>query len=342
MKRRSLAEERPDLLSSWSPDNEISPGLVTCGSHKKVLWRCEKGHEWAATVKNRALIGSGCPYCSCRAVLKGYNDLATIHPGLTEEWSDKNSPLTPAEVAEFSNKKVWWRCKNGHEWKSVISDRSAGHGCPFCAGQRVWEGFNDLKSTNPGITEEWSEKNASLLPTAVTAMSTLNVWWHCKTCGNDYKAVICSRAKGLRCPHCVSKEAEEARKERQILKSIEKDYKYYLPQIATIYYAGQKGMRVITDDEELVGLHLTAYVPEIRLVIDICRYDKQVRFKEYLLKKKEITYVRVPTDLENEEIIKNIRQAFVDHHIYFNLSQNEDVKNIRERYLIWARNRRSF
>ena len=62
MRRKSLAEERPDLLAQWSPDNEFSPSDVSCGSHKKVLWICAKGHTWAATVKNRALIGSKCPY----------------------------------------------------------------------------------------------------------------------------------------------------------------------------------------------------------------------------------------------------------------------------------------
>ncbi|MBR5386622.1 MAG: zinc-ribbon domain-containing protein, partial [Clostridiales bacterium] len=250
MKRSSLAEERPDLLESWSPHNEISPYDITCGSHKKVLWRCKKNHEWAATVKNRALIGSGCPYCGCRAVLKGFNDLATIHPELISEWSEKNHPLNPTDVSAYSNRKVWWCCSKGHEWYALISSRSDGHGCPYCAGQLVLEGYNDLKTTHPDIAHEWSERNVQVLPTTVTAKSRLNVWWHCNKCGKDYKAVIDSRVKGLICPYCVSDELERIRQERKIAKAIDKDFKYYLPQLAVVYYAGKKGLRVILDDSD--------------------------------------------------------------------------------------------
>ena len=78
MKRGSLAEERPELVAQWARINTLSPADISCGSHKKVWWVCEKGHTWESTVKNRALIGSGCPYCEHRAVLKGYNDLQTV------------------------------------------------------------------------------------------------------------------------------------------------------------------------------------------------------------------------------------------------------------------------
>ena len=90
IKRKSLAEERPDLLAQWSKTNLLSPSDVSCGSHIKVRWVCEKGHEWNAIVKNRVLLGSGCPYCSHRAVLKGYNDLQTEYPEIAKSWSNKN------------------------------------------------------------------------------------------------------------------------------------------------------------------------------------------------------------------------------------------------------------
>ncbi len=132
MKRKTLAEERPDLLAQWSTMNNISPADVSCGSHKKVLWTCSKSHSWKAMVKNRVILGSNCPYCEHRAVLKGYNDLLTTYPGLSESWSPKNS-IKPSEVLPFSNKKVIWRCKNGHEWIARIADRTRGHGCPLCS-----------------------------------------------------------------------------------------------------------------------------------------------------------------------------------------------------------------
>ena len=42
----SLAEVHPELVSEWSKKNKIKPTEISIGSHKKVIWRCEKGHEW--------------------------------------------------------------------------------------------------------------------------------------------------------------------------------------------------------------------------------------------------------------------------------------------------------
>ena len=36
------------------------------------------------------------------------NSLATVHPELVPEWSDRNLPLTPDKITYGSNKKVWW------------------------------------------------------------------------------------------------------------------------------------------------------------------------------------------------------------------------------------------
>lgn len=55
--------------------NKIKPTEVSIGSHKKVIWRCEKGHEWEAAVKSRTINKTDCPYCSHNKVLAGFNDL---------------------------------------------------------------------------------------------------------------------------------------------------------------------------------------------------------------------------------------------------------------------------
>ena len=70
-------------------------------------------------------------------LVKGVNDLETLNPTLAEEWNyEKNGTLTPDQVTAGSNKKVWWKCKFGHEWEAIVGSRSKGHGCPFCSGRR--------------------------------------------------------------------------------------------------------------------------------------------------------------------------------------------------------------
>ena len=133
-----LQAVNPDLAAEWHPskNNELTPSMVSPGSHKVVWWKCSKGHEWQSTIKNRNA-GNGCPYCSGRRILTGYNDLQSKNPELSAEWNyDRNGSLMPDNFTEFSNKKVWWKCNCGHEWQTTINHRSNGRRCPECAKQK--------------------------------------------------------------------------------------------------------------------------------------------------------------------------------------------------------------
>ena len=155
-----LVTLEPLLAKQWSKKNKIKPTEVSIGSHKKVIWRCKKGHEWEAVVKSRTINKMGCPYCSHNKVLAGFNDLATLLPDIAAEWSDRNYPLLPTQVTVFANRKAWWKCKDcSREWNTLISTRFGGSKCPYCSGYIFMKGFNDLQTTHPKIASEWSEKN---------------------------------------------------------------------------------------------------------------------------------------------------------------------------------------
>lgn len=64
-----------------------------------------------------------------------------------------NFPLLPKDVSYGSNKKVWWRGECGHEWQASPHSRTGKNspGCPYCSGNRVLAGFNDLASRFPEI-----------------------------------------------------------------------------------------------------------------------------------------------------------------------------------------------
>lgn len=124
---------------------------------------------------------------------------------LLNEWDiEKNGHLKPTEVTSRSNKLVWWKCKLGHSWKATPNNRTSQHqGCPYCAGRRALEGFNDLTTKNPGIAKEWGyERNGDLKPPDVTPGSNRVVWWMCPA-GREYKARIFNRTfYGTGCPKC--------------------------------------------------------------------------------------------------------------------------------------------
>ena len=133
-----LQTVNPALAKEWNyeKDNGLTPEEVTPSSNRKVWWKCNKGHEWQASINSRNK-GHGCPYCSGLYVIKGKNDLQTVNPTLAKEWNwVKNNDLTPRDVLTNSEKKVWWKCQKGHEWQATITNRNRGRGCPICNSER--------------------------------------------------------------------------------------------------------------------------------------------------------------------------------------------------------------
>lgn len=194
----------PELAKEWSPDNDTLPSEVGPGSHKKAIWKGKCGHTWECEIRARVR-GTGCPYCSHNKVLPGFNDLETLFPDVAKEWSPRNLPLKPSQVTAYANKKVWWRCEKDHEWYTLISTRSNGSKCPYCSGIKLLKGFNDLATLHPHLSAEWAEQNGILTPDSVNEKSTRKVWWKCGICGNEYKAVIKSRVRGLQCSVCAER-----------------------------------------------------------------------------------------------------------------------------------------
>ena len=126
----------PHLEKQWDfKRNNIDPSEISYASGMRVWWLCDRGHSYQSTCSHRTLHGSGCPYCAGQKVLLGFNDLATLHPEIAQQWDfDKNGELLPSEVTTGNNRRVWWKCSRGHSWSAYVSDRSGGHGCPQCIG----------------------------------------------------------------------------------------------------------------------------------------------------------------------------------------------------------------
>ena len=194
------------LLEQWieAKNAPLTPEQVGAGSHRKVWWRCEKGHEWQAMVKSRTA-GSGCPVCAHRTVARGETDLAATYPELAAQWHPtRNGTLTPRDVLPGTQQRVWWQCGKGHEWQARVSARTyGGTGCPVCSNKTVSPGENDLATLCPELAGEWHpEKNGTLTPEQVTPYSNRKVWWRCPQ-GHSYQAVIATRTShNSGCPYC--------------------------------------------------------------------------------------------------------------------------------------------
>jgi hypothetical protein len=66
------------------------------------------------------------------------------------EWHPTaNGKLTPRDLTLSYPEKVWWICREGHEWKATVKVRIMGEGCPVCNESMVKTlQLQDVKDVN--------------------------------------------------------------------------------------------------------------------------------------------------------------------------------------------------
>lgn len=214
----------PDLLDEWDfgANGILKPENVRPGTELAVWWKCKNGHEWRFPVKNRAKGGGSCPYC---------RSLAFNNPVLAAEWhptlnvDDNGTLLTAWDVTPKSSKTVWWLGqKCGHEWRSPISNRSNGGGCPKCRrlNQSIRQKRPSLGKSfadkYPHLVSEWhptlnvDENGNNIAPWDINPGAEEPRWWICKTCQNVWQAAPKKRASGRGCPKCARKRMKIAQR----------------------------------------------------------------------------------------------------------------------------------
>lgn len=199
----SLTVINPELASEWHPtkNSPLTPDNFTQSAKPKVWWMCIHGHEWQATIHSRNLGGHACPTCMGFKATDE-NCMAVTHPHLAELFHPtKNGQDTPQTLKAGAGKKLWWQCKNGHEWqqtgdklKRLVIDEP----CRKC---------RSLAVKRPDIAAMWHPTlNEGLTPEDVAFSSGKNRWWQCtvdhshqwQTSPNN---MVAPNRKTF-CPHC--------------------------------------------------------------------------------------------------------------------------------------------
>lgn len=194
------------LIAQLHPDRNdgLDVAALTAGSGRRVWWRCTHGHEWQAPVDRRTA-GSGCPYCAGSRPTPE-TCLATVAPEIAAEWHpSRNGVRTPQQTMPGSDRPVWWRCRQGHEWRTSPRARIAGaSGCPYCSGKRVLP-ERSLLARCPGLAAELHPtRNGTLTAADISSGSSRRVWWRCAK-GHIWQATVKTRAQmKSRCPRCAS------------------------------------------------------------------------------------------------------------------------------------------
>ena len=137
-KEKSLSVANPEIAKQWdySKNGDRTPKTVFASSSEKAFWKCDKGHIWEAIICSRTKEnGNGCPYCGNKLLLPGFNDLATVNPGLLKEWDYEKNTCKPNELFPKSDVMIFWKCQKGHSFQAKLSSKKINKGCPYCSGK---------------------------------------------------------------------------------------------------------------------------------------------------------------------------------------------------------------
>lgn len=162
------------------------------------------------------------------------NTLQYLYPDIAKEWHPiKNGNIKPDMVNKGSDAKVWWLCPEKckyaclHEYESKISNRTyLNNGCPYCNGNNfcIHESFG---FKYPELAKEWHPtKNGNLTPLMFKGNSSQLMWWLCSgknECSHEYKAKICNRKEGKKCPYCNA--------QNNLKKCVHNSVKYLYPEL---------------------------------------------------------------------------------------------------------------
>ena len=130
-------------------------------------------------------------------------NLLNTYPNIANEWHPSLNAISPLDVTPHSHKKVWWICEHGHEWESVINNRTSnGNCCPYCSGRLPTE-TTSLGFLRPDLVKQWHPTKNKVTPFDVTQFTHKSVWWKCEH-GHEWKSDVANRTNmHSGCPYCA-------------------------------------------------------------------------------------------------------------------------------------------
>lgn len=163
--------------------------------YTKMLWKCEKGHEWQTNYTNILHKGTWCPTCGDTTFRAGdgrkrSNKKYTIE-NLKKIAKDKGGKCLSEEYLgfEFHHK---WQCKCGYIFNATFANITKGRWCAKCSGNYI--------SSETEVRGELNNIGIELLSNYTKVVDTIKVK-HTE-CGNVWNTKLNYIRSGTGCPNC--------------------------------------------------------------------------------------------------------------------------------------------
>lgn len=198
----------PELLVQWDYEkNDISPTKVSKGSDTKRWWLCEEfKHSHSVSVASKTKPNpTRCTVCKGRQVLSGFNDLETKYPDVALEWDYTLNESKPSEITSRNHGLFWWKCKNHpHSYQATCNDKTkpSRPGCPYCFGNKVLVGFNDINTSHPQVAKIMLSPDPTTISRGYNGVGV----FQCENEDHTYECLVRDKfTHGIVCPICYGR-----------------------------------------------------------------------------------------------------------------------------------------
>ena len=187
---------------------ERAPHIIVRGKYSKnrtpIEHYCLRHNiSWDVSPFNFLQHPTGCEECQQEILNIYYEKRRKTDEQFFQELNSLESGIKALGEYKGSRILMPFECKYGHIWTSAPHDILEGYGCPYCSGQSVLRGYNDLWTTNPDVAKMLADPNVGY---EISRGSNREVEWICPNCGkhkiSSTKQVI---NFGLACNRCSDK-----------------------------------------------------------------------------------------------------------------------------------------
>ena len=199
MPRRKTQAEYEQQVAEKAPHIKVRGKYQ--GNRIKIEHYCTIHNvKWDITPFNFLQHPNGCRECQNQILEMHYNTKRKSDIQFRLEVEALETGIIPMAEYDGTHNAMPFMCKEGHIWSSTPHDILDGYGCPFCTGNAVLRGYNDLWTTNPEIAAMLKNPNDGY---ELSKGSHRKVDWICPDCGalknTSPKQVV---VYGLACSRC--------------------------------------------------------------------------------------------------------------------------------------------